>query len=123
MTVKNRKLMGLRLMLAEVEITADNKRREIERLEARADMLKADIKLELFKDVAGYGPDDVPSVPKRSAYTSDAAGSAAFNEACDKWSRYSKLVADEFPLWLDHFSDPAESDAMTGVEPVGVADS
>jgi len=113
MTVKNRKLMGLRLMLAEVEITADNKRDEIERLEARAAMLKADIKLELFKDVAGYGPDDVPSVPKRSAYTADVAGSVAFDEACERWSRYSKLV-------VDHFADLPD---MTGVEAVGVAQS
>ena len=119
MTARNRKLMGLRLMLAEVEITADNKRDEIERLEARAAILKADIKLELFKDVAGYGPDDSPSMPKRSAYMPGEAGELAWVAAHERWERYSKLVADEFPMWLDHFGD---LDDLV-VEAVGVAES
>jgi len=43
-------------------------------------------------EIAGYGPDDVPMRPRRSAYTDDAAGTIAFGRACARWVTYSSLT-------------------------------
>lgn len=43
------------------------------------------------KQAAGYAPDDTPCAPKRSAYTDDAGGTAAFQTALHKWEIFVSL--------------------------------
>ena len=105
----NRKLTQLRLDLTEVELRIENRREELALLEAERARLRDDVKNALFKDVAGYAPEDTPAPPKRSAYTLGPAGDAAFDVACDKWNRYSKLVAEEWPWFAMDFVEPMSS--------------
>lgn len=43
--------------------------------------------------LAGYGVDDTPCEPRRSAYTSDLRGDGAYVEALVKWGVYSRYMA------------------------------
>lgn len=105
----NRKLTQLRLDLTEVELRIENRREELALLERQRDALSDEVKDWLFKDVAGYAPEDTPAPPKRSAYALGRAGDAAFDIACDKWNRYSKLVAEEWPWFAMDFVEPVSS--------------
>jgi hypothetical protein len=42
---------------------------------------------------AGYGLDDTPMLPKRSAYTDDPFGAVAFRRALERWTVFSTLTA------------------------------
>ena len=89
----NRTLTGLRLDLAEINLILDARLSEVEELRLRKTELEADIQEAVFKDVAGYGETDTPSMPKRSAYMPGPAGEAAWVAAYERWERYSKLAA------------------------------
>ena len=44
------------------------------------------------KEAAGYGPDDTPCEPRRSAYTDDEAGDAAFRRAAQRWLAFRNAL-------------------------------
>lgn len=41
--------------------------------------------------LAGYGPQDTPMEPRRSAYTDDDAGTLAYGRAIGRWVAYQAL--------------------------------
>jgi len=106
----NRKLTGARLRIAELELTVDNRRAELERLEDSLAEARTSERMALFADVAGYGEADTPSMPKRSAYMPGHAGELAWVAAYERWERYSKLMASEFPMWSFDFGEFASVD-------------
>ncbi len=93
------KITQLRLEQMEIELSLANAREHLERLEDRYARVGQELKLALYKDVAGYGENDTPCAPKRTSYTPGIDGELAWVAAYERWERYSKLVASEFPLF------------------------
>ena len=92
----NHKITRYRLDLAEVDLKISNRRHELHLLELSKAGLERQLREALFAEVAGYGPDDTPCEPRRSAYTDDAAGDFAFRRAELRWETFSKLAGATF---------------------------
>lgn len=89
----NHKITRYRLDLAEIDLKISNRRHELHLLELSRAAVARQLREALFAEVAGYGPDDTPCEPRRSAYTDDPAGDFAFRCAEKKWETFSKLAA------------------------------